>query len=90
MLGSIAAMLVAAWFYHTAPRSGKSAVSWAISGVVVYFLAALLWTLLVTSGLKDAAGHGQGAVLIFMVRYAYVFFGVGCAVCLNYLLNKAE
>lgn len=89
MLGAIAAMLVGAWFYHTASRSGRPSVSWAISGVMIYFLAALLWTLLVTPGVKDAASHGQSGLLIFIVRYAYIIFGATCAVVLNVLLNKA-
>lgn len=89
MLGSIAAFLVGAWFYYTAPRSGRSSISWAVSGVVVYFLAALLWTLLVTPAIKDAASHGQNPALIFMVRYAYIFVGAASAVLLNFLLNKS-
>ncbi len=88
MLGSIAAFLVGAWFYYAAPRSGKAPISWAISGVVVYFLAALLWTLLVTPSIKDAASHGQNGALIFVVRYAYIIFGAASAVLLNFLLNK--
>ncbi|MGZ4959359.1 MAG: hypothetical protein ACXV7J_08905 [Methylomonas sp.] len=90
MLGSIAAFLVGAWFYYTAPRSGKSPVSWAVSGVVVYFLAALLWTLLVTPAVKDAASHGQSGLLIFIVRYAYVLFGAVSAILLNFVLNKSN
>lgn len=90
MLGSIAALMVGVWFYYTAPRSGKSPVSWAISGIVVYFLVALLWTLLVTPNIKDAAAHGRSGLLIFIVRYAYVFAGVVAAILLDYLVNKAD
>ena len=90
MLSSIAALLIGAWFYYTASRSGRSSISWAISGGVVYFLAALLWTLLVTPGIKDAAGHGQNSLLIFLVRYAYVLVGAASAILLNGLLNKAD
>lgn len=88
MLGAIAAMSVAVWFYYSAQRSGKGAISWAVSGVVVYFLAALLWTLLITPSLKESAMHNQSAVLIFMVRYAYIVIGVVSSLGLNHLLNK--
>ena len=90
MLGVIAAIVVAIWFFNTAPRSGRSPVSWAISGVVVYFLAALLWSLIVTPGIKDAAIHNQSGVLIFIVRYAYVGIGLVAAAMVNIWLNKQE
>ena len=90
MLGVIAATLVGVWFYNTAPRSGRPPLSWAISGVVVYFLAALLWTLIVTPGLKDSATHNPGSVLIFIVRYAYIGFGSIAVSLVNVWLNKAK
>jgi hypothetical protein len=90
MLGSIAAALIGIWFYNTAPRSGRSPVFWALSGGVVYFLAALLWTLIVTPGVKDAASHTQNGLLIFIVRYAYICFGLACAAGINFWLNKAQ
>ncbi|QSA99852.1 hypothetical protein JWZ98_14290 [Methylomonas sp. EFPC1] len=89
MLGSIAAALVGIWFYNTAARSSRPPISWAVSGVVVYFLAALLWTLAITPSVKDAASHSQSAALIFIVRYAYIGFGVLVAVLLNGWLNKS-
>ncbi|OQW71770.1 MAG: hypothetical protein BVN35_15680 [Proteobacteria bacterium ST_bin11] len=89
MLGSVAAALIGIWFYNTASRSGRSAISWAVSGVVVYFLAALLWTLAVTPAILDAASHSQSAALIFIVRYAYIGFGVLMALLINSWLNKA-
>lgn len=89
MLGSIAAALVGIWFYHAASRSRRPAVSWAVSGVVVYFLAASLWTLVVTPSIKDAASHNQSAVLIFIIRYAYIGFGVLVAILLDAWLNKS-
>jgi hypothetical protein len=89
MLSSIAAILIAVWFYYTAHRTGRPAIMWAVSGVVVYFLAALIWTLLVTPSIKDLASHGQSGVLVFIVRYAYILFAAACAILLNFLLNKA-
>lgn len=90
MLGVIAAALVCIWFYNTASRSGRSQVSWAVSGVVVYFLAALLWSLIVTPAVKDTAIHNQSGLLIFIVRYAYIAVGLIVAAVVNVWLNKAE
>lgn len=88
MLGVIAATLVGFWFYSTASRSGRSPVSWAVSGVMVYFLAALLWSLIVTPGIKDAAIHNQTGLLIFIVKYAYITVGLVSAAAINFWLNK--
>lgn len=90
MLGSIAAALIGLWFYSTASRSGRPAVSWGVSGMVVYFLAALLWSLIVTPGIKDAATHTQSGMLVFIVKYAYIVFGLACAAAVNIWLNKTE
>ncbi|OAI18529.1 hypothetical protein A1507_09225 [Methylomonas koyamae] len=89
MIGSVAAALIAIWFYNTAARSGRPAISWAVSGVVVYFLAAVLWTLIVTPAIKDTASHTQNGVLVFIVQYAYIAFGAAVALSINAWLNKA-
>ena len=88
MLSVIAATLVGVWFYSTAGRSGRPPVSWAVSGVVVYFLAALLWSLIVTPGLKNVAIHNQSATLIFIVRYVYILVGLLVAAGINTWLNR--
>ncbi|TPQ26869.1 hypothetical protein [Methylomonas koyamae] len=89
MIGSVAAALIAVWFYNTAARSGRPAISWAVSGVVVYFLAAVLWTLIVTPMIKDTASHTQNGLLVFTVQYAYIAFGVAVALAINAWLNKS-
>ena len=90
MLSSIAAALIGIWFYNTASRSGRSSLSWAISGVVVYFLAALLWSLAITPGVKDTATHTQSSLMILTVKYAYIGFGLLCAAGINTWLNQAD
>ncbi len=90
MLSSIAAALVGIWFYNTAARSERASLSWAISGVAVYFLAALLWSLIITPGVKDTANHTQSALLIMIVKYAYIAFGLTCATGINLWLNKPK
>lgn len=88
MLSFIAAVLVGIWFYHTAARSGRQAFSWAVSGVGVYFIMAMLWTFAVTPNIKDAASHSQGGLLVLVIQYAYIVFGVSVAAAVNAWLNK--
>jgi hypothetical protein len=88
MLSALAAAIIGIWFYLSAPRSQRPAVSWAISGVIIYFFAAMLWTLLITPSIKDTALHSQNSVLIFIVRYAYILFGIACCALANHFLNK--
>ncbi len=75
MAGSIAALLIAVWFYTSAQKKGKNPVQWAIAGVVVYFIAAALWTFLVTPPLRDSVEHNQSYILGFIVRFGYVAVG---------------
>lgn len=88
MFSAVAAALIGMWFYNTAPRSGRAPFPWAVSGVVLYFLMALLWSMAVTPGIKDAASHNQSGFLVFIVQYAYIVFGVSVAALLNQWLNK--
>ena len=88
MFSAIAAALIGVWFYQTAPRSGRAPFSWAVSGVVLYFLMALLWSMAVTPAIKDAASHNQGGLLVLIVQYAYIVFGVSVAALINRWLNQ--
>ena len=90
MLSSLVAIGIAVWFYCTAPKSGKSHLYWAISGVVVYFLTALLWTLAVTPAVKDAATHSQSSLLVVIVQYAYILVAATAAAILNIVLNLSK
>ena len=90
MFGSIAAILIVVWFYKSALDKGKNAVSWACIGLVVYFIPAVVWTYVVTPGLKDAFEHNQSSLLGFIVSYAYVAVGVACAVWVRYKLYSQD
>ncbi len=90
MLSAIAAVLVAVWFYYSAPRSGRAPVSWAVSGLVIYALTALLWTLGVTPMVKDAAIHTQSGLWVFVTRYAYIIVAVLAAAVVNTWLNRVK
>lgn len=92
MIGSIVAAFVAVWFYMTAKRSGRQPISWAVAGILMYYIIALLWTNLVTPPIKDAASHSQSGFLIFLTRYAYIIVGLIGAVLFNLKFggSKAE
>ncbi len=83
MIGSVVAAFVAIWFYQTAKQAGRQPVSWAVAGIIVYFMVALTWSYFVTPPIKDAASHSQNGVLIFLTRYAYILVGLVCAVLFN-------
>ena len=90
MIGSIVAACLAFWFYQTAKRTGRQPVSWAVAGLLVYFIVALLWTNVVTPPIKDAASHSQSGILIFLTRYAYIIVGSVCAVLFNLKFGKSK
>lgn len=80
MVGAIAAILIAIWYYKEALVSGKNPISSAALGALVYFIPAVLWSLTVTPGLRDTVEHSQGIALALIVRYGYVAIGVICAI----------
>jgi len=90
MLSFLVAVLIAVWFYYSAPRSGRPPISWAISGVVVYSLVAVIWTLAITPDVKDAAIHNQSGILVFVTRYAYILAAALAAAAVNIFINKAK
>ena len=79
MVGGVAAILIAIWFYRSALAAGKSPLPWVFVGFVSYYLPALLWTLWVTPGLRDMVEHSQSVMLAIIVRFAYIVVGILCA-----------
>lgn len=83
MLGSIVAVAVAVWFYYSAKQAGRQPISWALAGLLFFFIIELLWTNLVTPPIKDAAMHSKNPLLMFITRYAYIAVGLACAAFFN-------
>lgn len=79
MVGGIAAILIAIWFYRSALAAGKSPLPWVFVGFVSYYLPALLWTMWVTPDLRDTVEHNQSVVLAIVVRFGYAVVGILCA-----------
>lgn len=88
IIGSIAAIFVLVWFYNTAEQYGRNPLHWAIAGVLVYFIVALLWTFAINPGIKDAAMHSRDTLLMWVARYAYIVVALACAVVFNYKVGN--
>lgn len=83
IIGSIAAIVVLVWFYNSAEQYGRNPLHWAIAGLLVYFIVAMLWTVGVNPEIKDAAMHSRNSVLMWVARYAYIIVALSCAVVFN-------
>lgn len=90
IIGSVAAILITVWFYHTAPRSNRNPVNWAIAGFVVYFIVALCWSYFVNPGIKDMAMHNRNTLLMYVSKYAYIMVAVASAVVFNMTIGKKK
>ena len=88
MLGGIIAILIGVWFYQTAQADQKQPVSWAIAGILVYFIGALFWSYAITPMIKEAARHSQNSFLTLLAQFAYVGIGAVCALGLKLALAK--
>ena len=78
MIGAIAVVSVAIWFYFTAQRLGENAIKWAFFGILNYYLPAVIWHVFVSQPLMGMLGSGS-TVLRLIVGYSFVFFGVAVA-----------
>lgn len=83
IIGSIVAIFILVWFYNTAAEYGRNPIHWAIAGVLVYFIVGLLWTVLITPDIKDAAMHSRNTLLMWITRYAYIVVALACTIVFN-------
>lgn len=79
MAGSIAAVLMVVWFYKSAVATDKDPLPSAVLGFIVYFIPAVVWSTLVTPGLRDMVEHNPNTALALVVQYAYIIVGIACA-----------
>ncbi|MEN8260671.1 MAG: hypothetical protein ABFS02_08820 [Pseudomonadota bacterium] len=84
MIGAIAVVSVAIWFYFTAQRFGENGIKWAFFGILNYYLPAVAWHVFVSQPLMGMVGSGS-TVLRLIIGYSFVFFGVAVAA---YARNK--
>lgn len=90
IIGTLAAIFILAWFYNTAPKYGRKPLHWAIAGVMVYFIVAMSWTVLVNPSIKDAAMHGRNMMLMYLSKYAYIVIALACAVFFNFKIGPKK
>jgi Na+/H+-dicarboxylate symporter len=90
IIGSIAAIFVAVWFYNSAPRSNRNPLHWAIVGFIIYFIVALIWTYFVNPTIKDAAMHSRNVFLMYIARYAYIVVSLAGAIFFNLTVGKKK
>jgi purine-cytosine permease-like protein len=80
MIGAIAAIFLAIWFYKSALDEEKEPVPSAALGLIVYFVVAFAWTLAVTPTLRDFISHNPSSLLGIVIAYAHVAVGIACAI----------
>jgi len=90
IIGSVAAIAIFVWFYNTAVHSGRDKLNWAIAGFVVYSVIAMVWTVGINPGIKDAAMHSRDTFLMYIARYAYIIVAVAGAVAFNLIVGKKK
>ena len=79
MLGAIAAIFIAIWFYKSSLDTGKSPIPSAILGLFVYFIPATVWTLTITPGLRDFIEHNPNMLLGLLIANGHVLVGIACS-----------
>jgi hypothetical protein len=79
MLGGIVAVLIVVWFYRSAEARGAPAVSWAIAGLIVYYVPNFIWSLMVAKPWL-AGLHAQNSTLLAtIVGHSSVLLGAAVA-----------
>jgi hypothetical protein len=90
MLGTITAFLITYWYYRSAEAAGKKPVVSAGLGFLSFLIPCLVWSLVVTPGLRDSVEHNPGNLSGLFVNYAYILVGAACAVGFKFLYFKND
>ena len=83
IIGSLGAIFILYWFYRSAPGFNRKPLNWAVTGVSLYFIIALLWTYFVNPDIKDAAMHNRNTLLMYISKYAYIVIAFTTAFVFN-------
>jgi hypothetical protein len=76
MIGALAILAIAAWFYTTAERSRLPAVAWCVAGVIVYYAGFAFWMYLILAPLLGAQFQNHGLWLGLGMDISAVVVGV--------------
>lgn len=76
MIGALAILAIAAWFYLTAERRQLPALAWCVAGVIVYYGGFAFWMYLVLSPILGERFRNHGLWLGLGMDLSAVLVGV--------------
>lgn len=79
MIGALAILAIAAWFYRTAERYALPPLAWCVGGVIVYYGGFAFWMYLILRPLLGDAFRNHGMGLGLGMDISAVVVGVLCA-----------
>ena len=92
MIGAIAIVLIALWFYKTAERLGLPSLQWIIGGVVIYYAGFLVWMYWVMRPLLGVhfQNHGVGIGLLLDLSSVLVGAALASLFRMKIMLKKGQ
>jgi hypothetical protein len=76
MIGALAILAIAAWFYFTAERLCLPALAWCLAGVIIYYGGFAFWMYLVLSPVLGEQFRNHGLWLGLGMDISSVLVGV--------------
>jgi len=80
MIGALAILAIAAWFYRTAERHALPPLAWCVAGVIVYYGGFASWMYLVMRPLLGDLFRNHSLWIGLGMDISAVLVGVLCAV----------
>lgn len=79
MIGAIAVLLIAVWFYRTANRLQLPPLAWVVGGVIAYYAGFVVWLYLILKPLLGDAFRNHSFLLGLGMDVSSVLVGVSVA-----------
>jgi hypothetical protein len=79
MIGALAILAIAAWFYRTAERNKLPTLAWCAGGVIIYYAGFAFWMYLVMRPLLGDLFRNHSLWLGLGMDVSAVLVGVLCA-----------
>jgi hypothetical protein len=86
MIGALAILVIAVWFYRTAERHSLPPLAWCFGGVIVYYGGFTFWMYLVMRPLLGDAFRNHSLWLGLGLDISSVLVGVVCAMAFRVLV----
>ncbi len=90
MLGALAILAIAAWFYLTAERLHLPALAWCVAGVIVYYGGFAFWMYLVLSPILGEQFRNHGLWLGLGMDISAVLAGIIAAAAFRALVMSKK